>query len=316
MEVGRVERAKGRMKFDRSILGPFERSRSFRWAAGCLIAMGLLLGVGNTLLPGWAGDAFPDDHGDAAGEASLLTIPLTNGVFTAGVIERDTDVDAFRFSLLPDTVYRIEAQVGSLWDMAMEFRGPHTSRLVRATSSARSAAPAKATVIWTNAGPAGPYYVAIRGYLNFTTGTYSLVVTPVAMVFEDGGHWPILDENTNGLPDAWEWYRIGTLTNSTSDSDNDGVDNRTEFLARTLPADARSALVVRSQVAGEAGSLLQWPAQPATLYRIWGTTNWATEGWSLLDTYYHPAEGGATGQWNEVLDVLPKYYRIEIVTQP
>lgn len=205
-----------------------------------------------------AADLFPDDHGDAISEATLMMVP-TNGTTVSGQIEIDTDQDWFRFIALPDTVYRLQAQVSSLWDMELEFRGPHTTRLVRATSSALSSAPAKVTLTWTNTGAAGPYYVGIRGYLSFTTGTYSLAVAPLNMIDEDG----------DGLPDSWEWSQFGWLGSTPEgDEDGDGFSNFSEFYARTSPTNPVSALRLQPVITSPGVALVRWPAVPGLLFLI------------------------------------------------
>jgi hypothetical protein len=253
-----------------------------------------------------AADLFPDDHGDAISESTLMMVP-TNGATVSGQIEIDTDQDWFRFVALPDTVYRLQAQVSSLWDMELEFRGPHTTRLVRATSSARSSAPAKVTLTWTNTGAAGPYYVGIRGYLSFTTGTYSLAVTPLNLIDEDG----------DGLPDSWEWFQIGDLhCTPEGDEDGDGFSSLSEFYARTSPTNRVSALRLQSVITSPGVALVSWSAVPDSLYRVWRSTNLTTGSWMPLEILYHPVTGGTNMQWNDALNVSQQFYKVELYLGP
>ena len=56
----------------------------------------------------------------------------------------------------------------------------------------------------------------------------------------------IPDSDLDGLPDAWELTFFGNLTTSSGspgeDFDNDGFDDRSEFLAGTHPVDTASLL--------------------------------------------------------------------------
>jgi hypothetical protein len=253
-----------------------------------------------------AADLFPDDHGDAISEATSMMVP-TNGVTVSGRIEIDTDQDWFEFIALPDTVYRLQAQVSSLWDMELEFRGPHTTRLVRATSSALSSAPAKVTLTWTNIGAAGPYYVGIRGYLSFTTGTYSLAVAPLNLIDEDG----------DSLPDSWEWAQFGWLGSTPQgDDDGDGFSNLSEFYSRTSPTNPASALLLHPHKTAPGVVTVDWPVVPDSVYRVWWSTNLVTGIWMPLDTLYQPVNGGTNLQWNDAFSVSQQFYKVELFLGP
>ena len=245
-------------------------------------------------------DLFVDDHGDEVAEATLIAATGSN---YAGRIEIDTDQDWFRFVALPDVVYRLEAQVATVWDLEMEFRGPHTTHLVRATSSALSAAPAKASLIWTNTGAAGPYYVGVHGYVSFTTGTYSFAVSPTNMT----------DVDKDGLPDAWEQSQFGNLAQTANgDYDGDGFSNLDEFYARTVANNASSSLSLRSRVSTPGVGTVTWPAVPESMYRIWRSTNLVTGSWMPLEPVYHPANSGLTMQWDSAIDSHQQFYQVEL----
>lgn len=269
----------------------------------------------NGLLIGWlllmvgitrADDLFPDDQGDSIPSAAVWILPAT-GLTVTNQIEIDTDQDWIRFVALPDTVYRLRAQASSLWDLELEFRGPHTTRLVRATSSALSAAPAAVTLTWTNIGAAGTYYVGLRGYLAFTTGTYSLAISPLNEEDSDG----------DGLWDSWEFMQFGWLDSGPDeDEDRDGFSNIDEFYAKTSPTNAASALRLTPRRLNPGLATLSWPVVPDSVYRVWRATNLNPSSWIPLDSIYHPAQGGTNLLWDDELGGNRQFYKVELQITP
>ena len=176
--------------------------------------------------------------------------------------------------------------------------------------------PAKASLIWTNSGAAGSYEVGIRGYLAFTTGTYSIAVTPLDVVYDDIPRG-VDDTDHDGLPDPWEWYYFGELTNAPSgDWDGDGLSNLAEFYARTLPRDPTSTLLLHSRVSTPGVAAVDWPAVPDSVYRVWRSTNLVAGSWIPLDPLYHPAGGGTNQQWNEDINASQQFYKVELFIAP
>jgi hypothetical protein len=94
----------------------------------------------------------------------------------------------------------------------------------------------------------------------------------------------IPDSDLDGLPDAWELTFFGNLTTSSGspgeDFDNDGFDDRSEFLAGTHPADTASLLEINAtRVPG--GQRVTWKSVDGIAYRLWRTGH-ASGTWSSI----------------------------------
>lgn len=223
--------------------------------------------------PAWAADRYPDDVGDEPAEATLFTVG-TGTVQLAGVVQPDTDVDWYRFTALPGLIYQIEAVTAGVWDVALELRAPDGQTLWSATNSSFSGAPVKASLVWTNPGAAGVCYVGVRGLLEFTTGSYQVVVAPLNFSDLDG----------DGLPDAWENQHFGTNTTQQGgdDADFDGVSNLDEFYTMTQPTNAGSRFAITAITQAGGTAVVSWAAAPWGRYRLDGGTNLSGAGWQSL----------------------------------
>ncbi|MCW5556719.1 MAG: fibronectin type III domain-containing protein [Verrucomicrobiae bacterium] len=116
----------------------------------------------------------------------------------------------------------------------------------------------------------------------------------VAYVLADGQKSPLSasasattwgeDDNADGLPDDWQKLYFGAdpalWPAPGADTDGDGADNRTEFLAGTDPTSASSVLKVRL-VGTPQGVLLEWDTRPGAVYQIQGSTD--LRDWTNLD---------------------------------
>jgi len=255
-----------------------------------------------------AADLYPDDVGDEPTEASVFSVG-TGAVQVAGIMLPDTDVDWFRFTALPGLIYQVAAHTAGVWDVALELRAPDGQTLWSQTNSAFSGPPVKASITWTNPGAAGPCYVGVRGYLDFTTGSYQLVVSPLNFVDADG----------DGLPDAWEVQHFGTLTNGASgDNDSDGVSNLNEFYGLTQPTNGTSRFAITSitQVGGTA--VVAWAAAPWAHYRVDGGTNLAGAQWYALTNRLRAQStaGTETHQVPVPLTGTANVFRVEYLISP
>lgn len=127
----------------------------------------------------------------------------------------------------------------------------------------------------TNAG--GPYAFAIP--------TTNLGIGPVsihARVWSDAGESAVsakrgvvvyTDADGDGMPDAWEFDRLGSATNTgmSTDSDGDGARDPEEFLADTDPGSTAS--VFRIVSASIPAATITAPTATTRFYRIWSTSN-------------------------------------------
>jgi hypothetical protein len=86
------------------------------------------------------------------------------------------------------------------------------------------------------------------------------------------------DSDADSIPDSWEslYFSSPTGAVATADSDGDGSDNLTEYIAGTIPTDAASVFKVTSHSASPAGGtpfILNWSTVPGRLYSVSHTYN-------------------------------------------
>jgi len=78
-----------------------------------------------------------------------------------------------------------------------------------------------------------------------------------------------LDADADGLPDVWEQDHFGSLAgDAAGDPDNDGQSNREEYLARTVPSDAASRLVMVGAGIRPDGLEVSWEGHAGVTYRL------------------------------------------------
>ena len=248
-----------------------------------------------------AADPFPDDHGDAPAESTLVS---PGGAPSNGTIEIDTDQDWFRFVALPGISYRIDVTSASIWDTVLELRGPDRSTVWACTNSSRSPTPATSTISRTNTGAAATYYVGISGYLKFTTGTYSIAVQPL--------NWA--DSDKDGLPDAWETEHLHTLAwGAGDDPDGDGASNLDEYYAMTDPGNSNSVLRITSISTMPGGVSLQWSGAPFSAYRVRAANGLPATEWPAVGTNYNMSDHEQPEQRDDLSAGTARVYRVELI---
>jgi hypothetical protein len=88
---------------------------------------------------------------------------------------------------------------------------------------------------------------------------------------------PSLDENSNGIPDAWEMEHFGSLgvMNDTSDWDLDGQPDRAEYWSGTHPKNAQSHLRATQvmQAPGAGGFVVRWFSVSNKVYDLHRSTD-------------------------------------------
>jgi hypothetical protein len=237
----------------------------------------------------------------AAGSSATNAIPIPAGsTAVEGDFARDTDVHWYRFFAAPTLVYTVRVENASLWDHDLSFRVFADGETLAATNSVRHSQQGSA-VVWTNTGGARNYYVAVTPFLQFTTGTYAVVVSA-----NDA------DVDSDGLPDAWEALYFGDPTNAVvTDVNASGVSNGESFATGTDPNDPAGALRLAAIEVTPDSTTLEWPVVPYAAYRVESSTNLqAGIGWV-------PGERALSGPmdgWLLHIDAsgpaLVKYFRI------
>ena len=107
------------------------------------------------------------DQGDSAATALSVLVPSTN----AGTIDPGTDVDWFRFSAVGATQYTFETSLGTLPDSRLELFDANGVSLAENDDIGGGNRASK--IIWTSPG-SGTYYLRVRPFGTYQTGTYTL----------------------------------------------------------------------------------------------------------------------------------------------
>ncbi len=134
-----------------------------------------------------AAEAQEDDHGDSRGASTVIR----EGSTTAGDIERSGDWDYFRFRAEGGREYTIETRTDS--DTEIELYDGDGDSIDSDDDGGEGYG---SRLVW-RAPSSGDYYVAVRGYANEVTGSYTLSVTgeepaaPILTGWEDD-FWEVL----------------------------------------------------------------------------------------------------------------------------
>ncbi|MDF7824619.1 chondroitinase family polysaccharide lyase [Pontiellaceae bacterium B12227] len=108
---------------------------------------------------------------------------------------------------------------------------------------------------------------------------------------KEGSNVPVLevvavsqdaDKDADGMPNGWEFKYFGHPTNTLAgvDSDGDGLDNLSEFIAGTIPTNSGSYLAASSENV-RSGFVVSWNAVSNREYGVWHSGS-LTNGFSSL----------------------------------
>jgi hypothetical protein len=95
----------------------------------------------------------------------------------------------------------------------------------------------------------------------------------------------LVDTDSDLLPDDWERLYLGGIqSNPHTDSDEDGLDNRMEYLAGTNPSDRTNVLGLR-MIHAVSGIELQFDRQPGKTYSLQVTESLDAPDWRSLEDF-------------------------------
>lgn len=124
-----------------------------------------------------------------------------------------------------------------------------------------------------------------------------------------------VSEHGDDVPDWWKIWHFGGITNVpvTVDSDGDGFDNRSEYLAGTDPWDPASRLAIQTaeQGASDSGIAIRWSSVGGRSYRVTRTDSLTADTYVLVQSNIL-----ATPTVNTLTDTTAQaqtgFYRVEL----
>lgn len=233
----------------------------------------------------------------ATAAVTIVTSPLLTGFVTnqASISSDSTDPDTGNNRAYGSTEIKAANRSPEI-----SLPGPHVLPVGSVTSFVVSVSDVDhdTTTLTNPVKPAGGSYV---GEVFCWTATVARLNTTneVAFVADDGqgqtnsvvtNRTTIVvpyDAESDGLDDGWEWTHFQTLTNTPAgDRDNDGQDNRAEYIANTQPTNGTSKFYVMSVTNSTATSnhVMRVKTEPNRRYTVYwkdtGLTNspWMTFG--------------------------------------
>ena len=265
------------------------------WSEGVglvVLAAGLLLGTDAQA------QAMGDDYGDSAATAQ----PIKIGSNYTGRIGVDIDQDWFAFQATNSLKeYVVTVTTGTLWNSTVTLLALDGVTGILRTNSVLVLT---SRVSWVHIGPPATYYVQVGGFAQFTTGTYSIVVS----------QQDFADQNHNGMPDAWELQYFHSTNapsgGATNDWDGDGASNLDEFRSGMNPTDADSCFRLTDIAPHGPATTLLWTAAPYRWYGVEATTNLIGGNWDPVGTVTN-LDGSGPCQFDAPANSLPaRYYRV------
>jgi hypothetical protein len=92
------------------------------------------------------------------------------------------------------------------------------------------------------------------------------------------------DSDLDGLPDTWELFYFGNPTNgvASTDSDGDGSDNLSEYIAGTNPWDTSSVLAAATSLQTNGTLYITWPSSTNRTYSVVHSANLLSNDWAVV----------------------------------
>jgi len=239
------------------------------------------------------------DYGDDAGDGPATSVDWVRGSEGGSYrLEVDTDEDWFRFAALPFVSYTVTVTNVSLFDHRASLLDRDGSTVLSSNNTLPDAG--SSSITWSNSGPVTRCQLRIAGMLDFTTGSYDVVV-------ED----TFVDTDEDSLLDAWEQWHIGDLDESgEGDPDGDRFTNGDEYLLATDPNDPLSALRVDNVMRETNGVGITWSGEPSLRYAVDTRPRLPTgDGWTVLGTNAEPLSVREFVD-TDATTVTQRYYRV------
>ena len=187
----------------------------------------------------------------------------------------------------------------NLWQSAFTLSGPSGR-----TGNGRSLIITNATAgQYTIQHGAVPYFVTPANQTNTLTAGGTITFT---------GNYTFADANHNGIPDAYETEKFGTidpLRTQFTDTDGDGLGDWAEFVAGTDPTNALSSFRLSATMFPSQQIRLAWPSAPDHGYRLLGSANAAN--WSPASGWMRATNYSANLTLPSASNSTPTFFRVE-----
>jgi uncharacterized protein (DUF1800 family) len=137
-----------------------------------------------------------------------------------------------------------------------------------------------------------------------------IVAALFVLMTAEGVHAQMIDINTNGMSDVWEYLYAASGLLPTGDADGDGAINRVEAVAGTDPFDANSVPKITVGTYTGTNFMVTIPCALGKQYQLQSTTNIGSGIWVPESSVV--ARSGITVTLSASASAIPKMFRIGI----